>query len=820
VSVPMEDKVEKEKGRRVTVNSSGLTTRSVETSLEKALRKSQKEQRRLEKKKAKEDKELERVLELSKRDMGRIESESHLLKLRSSSPPSPPVLTLLGHVEGKERPKRERVGPFSGVPESDLDIEYKDQDPNHPSNRLLLGTLSPVPPEHLTINSLMDNAFGLVFEPTGSDTRTDRGENQTDESDDSDDDDGVTVTLDSEMGIPEPRKQALLDELEIQYQFNKTMARYAGNQEKEGQIISSAQHQVVEPKNESVSQPSMVETKIDSPSLTAMVDPTKRSPSLSATELLLQNSSSELEDPSEHSDQSKNGGRITSSDTTSSTDSVVVTQNMCDTLREGADTWADEEDVLRAMSSLSLSASKVTISRKTLAGMFFESRPPPCGMKQLLDAQEQSFEVARKDLEKRLLEVRISETKKMKKPRQELDQLILDYEEKLRVLNLRIQASEVFQNETTDVTSQMEVALDDALTENRSLKEQVKNLKGILNDMFLHGNMPVASKNKGELTIKPSPSPASSSSCVDASPRSCSSASESSSASPLHDSRTKDKRDRSPTTKIEKEFDFKKPRPRCQLHHEWQNAGNKAATEFINRVSIRQFLITKTKNELENFIPRIMKAADDFRDMFPNFFDTDSSLAIKLRNEESHPRFASLQSELMIPTLAQGRKFALSFYYGKILGDIKDILKQREQFQIAPNDHRKIRDYIHFLGEDHMEVRQFRLAEENSRHITKDTQHFRESFRKQFLALLEPNSPCPSWIHQSLFFRIRGQDQNDKVACNLLYDQARILYMDYHYFLYLHTTIQFYSQARARAARTFFTRRPNNTNGGGPQGSN
>lgn len=815
MSVTMEDKVEKKKGRRVTKNSSGLTTRGTETSLEKALRKSQKEQRKLERKKAKEDKELERVLELSKRDMGRIESASHLLKLRSSSPPSPPVLTLLERAERKERPRGESSNLFSDIPECDLDIEEKDPDPNHPSNRLLLGTLSPVPSDHLTINALMENAFGLVFEPKSSDTCTDKGENQTDESDDSDDDDGVTVTLHSEMGIPEPRKQALLNELEVQYQFNKTMARYAGNQEKEEQIISSAPHQIDEPKNESVSQPSKVETKIDSPSLTAMADPTKRSPSLSATELLLQNSSSELEDMSEHSDQSKNGGRITSSDTTSSTDSVVVTQNMCDTLREGADTWANEEDVLRAMSSLSLSASKVTISRKTLAGMFFESRPPPCGMKQLLDAQEQSFEVARKDLEKRLLEVRISETKKMKKPRQELDQLILDYEEKLRVLNLRIQASEVFQNETTDVTSQMEVALDDALTENRSLKEQVKNLKGILNDMFLHGNMPVASKNKGELTIKPSPSPASSSSCVDASPRS-----ESSSASPLHDSRTKDKRDRSPTTKIEKEFDFKKPRPRCPLHHEWQNAGNKAATEFINRESIRRFLITKTKNELENFIPRIMKAADDFRDMFPNFFDTDSSLAIKLRNEESHPRFASLQSELMIPTLAQGRKFALSFYYGKILGDIKDILKQREQFQIAPNDHRKIRDYIHFLGEGHTEVRQFRLAEENSRHITKDTQHFRESFRKQFLALLEPDSPCPSWIHQSLFLRIRRQDQSDKVACNLLYDQARILYMDYHYFLYLHTIIQFYSQARARAAKTFFTRRPNNTNGGGPQGSN
>jgi hypothetical protein len=59
-------------------------------------------------------------------------------------------------------------------------------------------------------------------------------------------------------------------------------------------------------------------------------------------------------------------------------------------------------------------------------------------MKQLLAAQEQSFDAARKDLEKRLLEVRVSEAKKMKKPRQELERLILDYEEKLRVLNLRI----------------------------------------------------------------------------------------------------------------------------------------------------------------------------------------------------------------------------------------------------------------------------------------------------------------------------------------------------------------------------------------------
>ncbi len=54
-----------------------------------------------------------------------------------------------------------------------------------------------------------------------------------------------------------------------------------------------------------------------------------------------------------------------------------------------------------------------------------------------------------------------------------------------------------------------------------------------------------------------------------------------------------------------------------------------------------------------------------------------------------------------------------------------------------------IRDYIQFLGEDHPDVRQFRIAEDNTRHITKDTQHFRDSFNTQFHALLEPNCQLP-----------------------------------------------------------------------------
>ncbi len=53
------------------------------------------------------------------------------------------------------------------------------------------------------------------------------------------------------------------------------------------------------------------------------------------------NSSSDLEDPSGPSDHGKGEGRTSSSETTSSTDSVVMTQNMCDSLCDGADLWTN-----------------------------------------------------------------------------------------------------------------------------------------------------------------------------------------------------------------------------------------------------------------------------------------------------------------------------------------------------------------------------------------------------------------------------------------------------------------------------------------------
>ncbi len=92
MSVPMEGKGEKSKGKRSTKNSKEL--RVEESDMEKALRKSQKEERRAAKRKAKEEKELEDVLELSgiETEKDREKCASMMLGLRSSSVSVPPKL--------------------------------------------------------------------------------------------------------------------------------------------------------------------------------------------------------------------------------------------------------------------------------------------------------------------------------------------------------------------------------------------------------------------------------------------------------------------------------------------------------------------------------------------------------------------------------------------------------------------------------------------------------------------------------------------------------------------------------------------------------
>jgi hypothetical protein len=114
------------------------------------------------------------------------------------------------------------------------------------------------------------------------------------------------------------------------------------------------------------------------------------------------------------------------------------------------------------------------------------------------------------------------------------------------------------------------------------------------------------------------------------------------------------------------------------------------------------------------------------------------------RNADLHLPFARLQSEFLIPTIAQGRKSALSFYYGKISGSINDILRMREQFQIVPYDTAKIRAIIDFLGADLQEVRNFNHAEESIRDIQTNSDRLRHVFYEQYTKAHE--FPKPEWL--------------------------------------------------------------------------
>jgi hypothetical protein len=109
----------------------------------------------------------------------------------------------------------------------------------------------------------------------------------------------------------------------------------------------------------------------------------------------------------------------------------------------------------------------------------------------------------------------------------------------------------------------------------------------------------------------------------------------------------------------------------------------------------------------------LQRAADDFRTLFST--DMPPEVGIKKRNEEKHIRFLALQMELMIPTIEKGRKFALKFYYGKLLNAIR-VLRVRERFRIMPNDKRKLNPIFNSLGAITLMLKHFWLLK-----ITRNT---------------------------------------------------------------------------------------------------
>jgi hypothetical protein len=69
-----------------------------------------------------------------------------------------------------------------------------------------------------------------------------------------------------------------------------------------------------------------------------------------------------------------------------------------------------------------------------------KARPPSYDVSKLMTVQEKSFKAAHHVLDKRMTTLRASESKKIQEPRKKMKQLVLVHEEKLRVLNVRLQA--------------------------------------------------------------------------------------------------------------------------------------------------------------------------------------------------------------------------------------------------------------------------------------------------------------------------------------------------------------------------------------------
>jgi hypothetical protein len=484
-----------------------------------------------------------------------------------------------------------------------------------------------------------------------------------------------------------------------------------------------------------------------------------------------------------------------------------------DSLTDSSDSWNDEKDVLAAMQDLSLTGTKVTINSKLLASVVWKARPPSFDVKELQKAQVKNFAMAQKDMEKRLSTLRSSESKKIQAPRQELKKLVEEYNEKLRVLNLRLQAGDALQGDSKDITSQLESSLEEAHEENRSLKDKVMALQKTLNEIFRTGAIAKDNRNAPSQEIRSAPSK------DDRNPATPSSRGSSASMTSVQSEvPRRNKRDLSPPSKQANEkFEFKKPKPRNQAWHSWNQEGNKAAAEYSTG-PVKTLIHTTAKGELENLILRIQAASDDFRIMYPR--DPEQQQHSKERDIERHLRFSTLQSELFIPTIEQGRRYALSFYYGKIIGSIRDTLRARDQFHIGPHDAAKINTYIEFLGTNHPAVNEFNASVNNTRHIEKDTEVFKAMFREEYLvAHMSPKRP---WLYDSLYHKIQNRAQLDHSAQDLLYDQARVAYSDYHYYLCLHGRIEFYSNARAHNAKQRHISSKNGskyskTYGGGPQ---
>jgi hypothetical protein len=114
----------------------------------------------------------------------------------------------------------------------------------------------------------------------------------------------------------------------------------------------------------------------------------------------------------------------------------------------------------------------VVVSKKAFANVLFNSRPVTFDISSYIKVYTDSFEIRRKELQLRLVVLEADEIAKISATKIELDLLKQKYDTKLRDLNFRIQASEALEEDTKDISAQ----LDDALSKNVRLEDKVRKL--------------------------------------------------------------------------------------------------------------------------------------------------------------------------------------------------------------------------------------------------------------------------------------------------------------------------------------------------------
>jgi hypothetical protein len=490
----------------------------------------------------------------------------------------------------------------------------------------------------------------------------------------------------------------------------------------------------------------------------------------------------------------------------------VITRKDVEIIRSQASDWQTENDALMAMRHLISKDSRpnLVIDKKALASVLFQSRPPSDALEELAKAQAESFKVGKRDFEKRMSKLTADEAKKICAPRLEVERMKAEYEDKLKDLNLRIQAN-IALEETSLVPAKQ---LDEALSEVKQLKEQNQRLQQLLK-VVRDGETLSVHESKANTSMRGNES---SNSIVSNS---------SSSMLPFVNTKDTKKRDLSPEHKAHSDsFSFKKPHPKPRFSTAWQNwnrDGTLAAKDYGYGPVVR-LLQSKSIIELDALLAKVNLAATDFRSLFPA--DNAPGIGLRHRNAERHSEFNDVHTELLIPTIDQGRMFALSFYYDQIIQIINGIIATRNAFKIIPEDEKKITAYIAYRGQHCLEVENWKQADNQNTLMTKDLREFRAAYFRAFEAAKLPKSSKPEWMSETSFRILRSLKLPCKSRIDIdMPDQLRAEAKEelsrYYYHINLHTIIDFYMAARALEAK-FRHGRPSgykSSYGGGPRSS-